>query len=131
MLFNNKELAGCKKYSELRILEPSIGVGNFLPALIEKYSCVHNVIIDVVDIDSFSIEILKELVNKLEVPVNVHINYITDDFLLHKFDSHYDLIVGNPPYKKLTKEKNCLICIKLMLKTKILIIFSLSLLKRQ
>lgn len=103
-----KNLPDAKKYSELRILEPSIGVGNFLPALIEKYSCVHNVIIDVVDIDSNSIEILKELVNKLKVPVNVHINYIIDDFLLHKFDSHYDLIVGNPPYKKLTKEKNLL-----------------------
>lgn len=103
-----KNLPDAKKYSELRILEPSIGVGNFLPTLIEKYSCVHRVIIDVVDIDPNSIEILKELVNKLDVPTNVHINYITDDFLLHKFDSHYDLIVGNPPYKKLTKEKNLL-----------------------
>ena len=103
-----KNLPDAKKYSELRILEPSIGVGNFLPTLIEKYSCVHRVIIDVVDIDPNSIEILKELVNKLDVPTNVHINYITDDFLLHKFDSHYDLIVGNPPYKKLTKEKKLL-----------------------
>lgn len=103
-----RNLPDAKKYSELRILEPSIGVGNFLPTLIEKYSCVHRVIIDVVDIDPNSIEILKELVNKLDVPTNVHINYITDDFLLHKFNSHYDLIVGNPPYKKLTKEKKLL-----------------------
>ena len=103
-----KNLPDARKYSELRILEPSIGVGNFLPTLIEKYSCVQSVIIDVVDIDANSIEILKELVNKLDVPTNIHINYITDDFLLHKFDVHYDLIVGNPPYKKLTKEKKIL-----------------------
>lgn len=103
-----KHLPDAKNYSELRILEPSIGVGNFLPALMEKYSCVHSVTIDVVDIDPNSIEILKELVNKLDVPGNIHINYITDDFLLHEFDSHYDVVVGNPPYKKLTKEKKLL-----------------------
>lgn len=103
-----KNLPDAKNYSDLRILEPSIGVGNFLPTLIEKYSSVHNVIIDVVDIDANSIEILKGLIKKLNVPSNTHINYITDDFLLHKFDLRYDLIVGNPPYKKLAKEKKLL-----------------------
>lgn len=103
-----KNLPDAKDYSELRILEPSIGVGNFLPTLIKKYSCVRSVVIDVVDIDANSIETLKELVSKLDVPDNIHINYITDDFLSHKFDAHYDLIVGNPPYKKLTQEKKLL-----------------------
>ena len=31
-------LPDAKNYSNLSILEPSIGVGNFLPSLIEKYS---------------------------------------------------------------------------------------------
>ena len=86
-----KNLPNAKDYSELKILEPSIGVGNFLPTLIKKYSDVPNVTIDVVDIDVLSIEILKELIKKLNVPDNIHINYITDDFLLHKFSTHYDL----------------------------------------
>lgn len=103
-----KYLPDAKNYTELRILEPSIGVGNFLPTLIEKYSNVPMVTIDVVDIDIYSIEILKELVRKLNVPSNISINYITDDFLLHKFNSHYDLVVGNPPYKKVIKEKQIL-----------------------
>ena len=78
-----KNLPDAKKYTELNILEPSIGVGNFLPTLIQKYSSVPIVNIDVVDIDAVSIEILKELVKKINVPTNVHINYIHADFLLY------------------------------------------------
>ncbi len=103
-----KSLPDAKNYSELNILEPSIGVGNFLPVLIFKYASVRSVNIDVIDIDSSSIEILKELVAKIDMPSNIHINYINTDFLLHKFDKRYDIVVGNPPYKKLTKEKQLL-----------------------
>lgn len=60
------------------------------------------------DIDANSIAILKELVQKIYVPANVHITYINDDFLLHQFDKKYDVVVGNPPYMKLTKEKKLL-----------------------
>ena len=77
-----KKLPEAKEYTELNILEPSVGVGNFLPTLIQKYSGVPVVNIDVVDIDAVSIDILKELVNKINVPDNVHINYINADFLL-------------------------------------------------
>ena len=100
-----KSLPDAKNYTELNILEPSIGVGNFLPVLIMKYASVQTVNIDVVDIDANSIEILKELVAKIDVPNNVNINYINADFLLYNFDKKYDIVVGNPPYKKLTKEK--------------------------
>ena len=103
-----RNLPDAKNYSELKILEPSIGVGNFLPTLIKKYESVAKVTIDVVDIDPSSIEILKELTVKLQIPDNIHINYITDDFLLHDFGAQYDIVVGNPPYKKLAKEKKLL-----------------------
>lgn len=103
-----KNLPDAKDYTELNILEPSIGVGNFLPTLIHKYNNVPTVNIDVVDIDKTSIEILKELVNKINIPSNIHINYIHADFLLYDFNKKYDIIVGNPPYKKLTKEKELL-----------------------
>lgn len=100
-----KSLPDAKNYTELNILEPSIGVGNFLPALILKYMNVQTVNIDVVDIDSNSLEILRELVAKIDIPSNIHINYINADFLLYDFDKKYDIVVGNPPYKKMTKEK--------------------------
>ncbi|MDO5570133.1 MAG: DNA cytosine methyltransferase [Bacteroidales bacterium] len=101
-------LPEAREYIELNILEPSIGVGNFLPTLIQKYSNVPTVNIDVVDIDNVSIEILKELVRKINIPSNIHINYINADFLLYEFNKKYDIVVGNPPYKKLTKEKELL-----------------------
>ena len=100
-----KNLPEPKTYKALNILEPSIGVGNFLPTLIKKYESVEEVNIDVVDIDSNSLDVLAALVIRLDIPGNIHINYIHDDFLLHEFRKRYDIVVGNPPYKKLTREK--------------------------
>ena len=101
-----------KGYSKLDILEPAIGVGNFLPAIIEKYADVPSVCIDMVDVDPNSIEILRALVCRLNVPENFHVNYIVDDFLLHDFDKTYDIVVGNPPYMKITKDKKLLAAYK-------------------
>lgn len=101
-------LPEAKEYSSINILEPSIGVGNFLPTLIEKYAQVTSVNIDVVDVDSNSLELLKVLVAKIQVPKNIHINYINADFLLLDFEKRYDIVVGNPPYMKITKDKNLL-----------------------
>lgn len=101
-------LPDAKEYSTINILEPSIGVGNFLPALITKYGEVPNVNIDVVDIDSNSLEILKVLLEKMVIPDNVHINFINADFLLFAFEKKYDIVVGNPPYMKITKDKELL-----------------------
>lgn len=103
-----KNLPDPKDFITIDILEPSIGVGNFLPVLINKYKSVPSVNIDVVDIDNQSIEILQALISTLSIPDNVRVNYINDDFLLHSFDKHYDLVVGNPPFKKITKEKSLL-----------------------
>lgn len=98
-------LPDAKNFSTLSILEPSIGVGNFLPCLIEKYSNVSSVNIDVVDINPSSIELLKEMLRHISIPENVEINFIEADFLLLDFNKKYDIVIGNPPYMKLTKEK--------------------------
>lgn len=104
-----KNLPDSKGYSELNILEPSIGVGNFLPILAKKYENVPCVNIDVVDIDPNSINTLKALVNVMNLQSNIHIRYICDDFLLHSFDDkQYDIVIGNPPYKKITNDKSLL-----------------------
>ena len=98
-------LPEAKNFTSLSILEPSIGVGNFLPSLIEKYSAVSSVEIDVVDINPNSIEILKEMVKHISIPKNFKINFIVDDTLLMDFKKQYDIVIGNPPYMKLTKDK--------------------------
>lgn len=103
-----KNFPEANKYKTLRVLEPSVGVGNFLPCMIEKYSEVPQVTIDVCDIDEVSISIVRELVKLLDVPENIHINYIVADSLLYDFPVHYDIVVGNPPYKKLSGKQSLL-----------------------
>ena len=84
----------------IRILEPSAGVGNFVPLIIQKFKD-KEVILDLVDIDPDSLEVLKALISKYNIPKNFKINYIIDDFLLHDFESEYDYVIGNPPFYKM------------------------------
>lgn len=84
----------------LRILEPSVGVGNFIPLIIKKFEG-KDLILDVVDIDEHSLEIAKLILDNYDIPKNCKINYIADDFLLHDFEKKYDYIIGNPPFYKM------------------------------
>lgn len=88
---------------EIRILEPSVGAGSFLPFLFVKYADVPHVIIDAVDIDENSIENLKLLMKNVTIPPNFEINYICSDFLVFDPIHRYDIAIGNPPYAKLKK----------------------------
>jgi len=104
-----KDLPDASNYNSIKILEPSIGAGNFLPLLIEKYKSVSSVDIDVIDIDPNAIDILKILVRKLSIPKNIRINFLNEDFLLFgrsglfaNENTRYDIVVGNPPFGKLT-----------------------------
>lgn len=97
-----EELPDINKKS-IRILEPSVGVGNFIPYIISKYSEAEELIIDVVDINETSLEVLKKLLTVMSIPKNVKINFINNDFLLYEFNEKYDLVTGNPPFSKITK----------------------------
>jgi DNA (cytosine-5)-methyltransferase 1 len=106
-----KDLPDVSKFEKLSILEPSVGAGNFLPLLIEKYKTAKEVEIDVIDIDKNAIEILKLLLKKLSVPKNITINLINADFLLYgetnlfNKSKRYDIIVGNPPFGDISENK--------------------------
>ena len=95
-----KQLPDIEK-EEIHILEPSVGVGNFLPFIYKKYEKAKKVYIDVVDIDDKNIIILKLLMQKQQIPSNIEVSFICDDTLLHQFDKHYDLVIGNPPFTKM------------------------------
>ena len=84
----------------VRVLEPSVGVGNFLPLIVKKFEG-KRIILDVVDIDSHSLEIAKLILRNYNIPETCTINYIHDDFLLHNFEEKYDYIIGNPPFFKM------------------------------
>ena len=84
----------------VRILEPSVGVGNFIPLIIKKFEG-KNIILDVVDIDQHSLELAKLILKNYTIPDNCTINYINADFLLYDFEEKYDYIIGNPPFFKM------------------------------
>ena len=92
---------------EIRILEPSAGVGNFIPLIFNRFEG-KKLIIDLVDIDPNSLRIAKALLDKYGVPGNCHINYIVDDFLLHDFKERYDYVIGNPPFFKMKSNDSLL-----------------------
>lgn len=97
-----------KNKKAIRILEPSVGVGNFLPLLFEKYQDIESVNLDLIDIDNNSLTILQLILKGVKIPNNFTINFINADFLLWKNSTKYDLVVGNPPYKKITGEAKLL-----------------------
>lgn len=94
-----KQLPDIEKET-VTVLEPSAGVGNFIPLILKKYEG-KKIIIDMVDIDENSTRIAAALLKKYGIPHNCKINHIVDDFLLHKFDRKYDIVVGNPPFYKM------------------------------
>lgn len=95
-----KQLPDFEK-DEISVLEPSVGVGNFLPFIFKKYEGIKNVNIDVVDIDQNNLQILQLLLQKQRIPSNVKMNFIHADTLLYDFKKRYDLVIGNPPFSKL------------------------------
>lgn len=102
------KLPELKDKKSIRILEPSVGIGNFLPIIFEKYAHIEKVILDVIDIDLNSIEILRILISRSGIPKNFVINFIIEDFLLWKNEYKYDLIIGNPPFGKVINNKKLL-----------------------
>ncbi len=90
---------------EIRILEPSCGVGNFLPFLFKKYEKIKHVSLDIVDVDAISLKILQILLSKMEIPDNFSLNIIHGDFLKRDINKRYDLAVGNPPFSKIKNNR--------------------------
>ncbi|MGJ1350672.1 DNA cytosine methyltransferase [Sphingobacterium siyangense] len=100
-----KDLPTLKNKKKIRILEPSVGIGNFIPSITKKYEDKTEVIFDLVDIDENSLTVLKKILEKLKLPKKFKFNFINADFLTHDFNFQYDVVVGNPPYKKLTNNQ--------------------------
>ena len=62
---------------EIRILEPSVGAGSFIPFLFKQYENVPHVILDVVDIDPASLEAFSLLLNRIGVlPISLSIKSV-------------------------------------------------------
>jgi len=84
----------------IRILEPSVGLGAFLPQVMSKFSECDQLDIDVVEIDEHTLDDLQECLTKINIGSNVNIHFYQHDFLTLQINDRYDLVVTNPPYGK-------------------------------
>lgn len=105
LFYLNELLPNFNDKDHIRILEPAVGVGAFLPIISNKYKNIRKVVIDCVDISPESIEILAIMIKIYNINKNVEINLYVDDYLNFKMNSDYDLVVGNPPFGKLLSKQ--------------------------
>ena len=80
------------KYNPTSILEPSCGSGQFIDYL-KEVNFIGSI---------YGIEKNKIIFEKLKDKKNNF--FICDDFLEHKFETNFDLVIGNPPYFVIPKK---------------------------
>lgn len=87
--------------THIRVLEPAVGLGAFLPQLAALLSDAESVEIDAVEISAATLAQLRDALPLAHLGSNVRVNCIHSDFLDFEPDGHYDIVVSNPPYGKL------------------------------
>lgn len=87
----------------VRILEPAVGLGAFLPQVCSLFSGCESIEIDAVEKDPDTARQLADSLAELELGCNVHVHIIVSDFLEFTPAHRYDYIFTNPPYAKADK----------------------------
>jgi adenine-specific DNA-methyltransferase len=108
-IINHINLDEYKNYDSLNILEPSAGTGNLILKIVEKlskFNNIKNVHIDIFELDEEIIPILEDNLKYLFLKYNFFTYKIHNrDFINYNIEKKYDIIVSNPPYKKLNLNK--------------------------
>ncbi|MEW6927979.1 DNA cytosine methyltransferase [Trueperella pyogenes] len=79
----------------LKILEPSVGVGAFLPALFAHFD-KKPVELDLIDLDPTALNNLNDIFDFY--PENFSVRQFNQDYFNYQPVGRYDLIIGNPPF---------------------------------
>lgn len=90
------------KKTTVRILEPAVGMGAFLPQLFRLCDECEKVELDLCDIDEDTLLALKNTLEKLKFNrEKIKLRFLLGDFLTTSaLHDRYDLIVSNPPFGK-------------------------------
>ncbi|WP_282042698.1 DNA cytosine methyltransferase [Winogradskyella flava] len=97
------ELPELKKKKKIRILEPSVNIGSFIPMLFNKYEEKDEVVLDIYDNDKESMQILKALLSLIKLPNNFKIHIVNLEEIHMDLTKTYDIIIDRKPSLKVTK----------------------------
>ena len=89
---------------KVSLLEPSVGMGAFIPQILRLTDDCTNVNITCVDSSEECINALKQIIGSLHMNKKFKIKYICHDFLTYNFEEKFDAVLANPPYFKMKSE---------------------------
>lgn len=87
--------------TKIDVLEPSVGLGAFIPQFLRLVDDCEKVNFDLVDLSAECIDLLRSLLDNMNLENKFIFNYVCDDFITHHFKKKYDAIITNPPYFKM------------------------------
>lgn len=95
--FSLLSLIELPKKKKLKIIEPSVGAGAFIPQIMDRYRD-RTVEIDIIDIDRDALDIAEHVFHRELGLKDMTLNILHGDFLQTEITKKYDLAVGNPPF---------------------------------
>lgn len=88
----------------IKILEPAVGLGAFLPQICSLFSECELIEIDAVEINPQTVAKLGSSLRSISLGCNVRLYNIISDFLEYTPTHRYDFIFTNPPYAKADRD---------------------------
>ncbi|MBO4395939.1 MAG: DNA cytosine methyltransferase [Eubacterium sp.] len=85
----------------VRILEPSVGMGAFIPQMLRLVDDCDEVEFVCYDISQECLSRLDEFVLEMKLTPKFHFKFICEDFLLSNQPQEFDAVIANPPYYKM------------------------------
>ena len=86
--------------SKIKVLEPSVGLGAFIPQFLRLVDDCESVEFYLIDISNEAIDLLNIMISDKKYHPKFKFNFVCDDFIKHNFPGKYDAIISNPPYFK-------------------------------
>lgn len=94
-----------KPEDNVKLLEPSVGMGAFIPQMLRLIDDCKSVEITCVDSSEECLINFKSLLKKQRLNKKFKFKFINEDFLLWKTNDYYDAVIANPPYFNMSSKQ--------------------------